>query len=181
MLKKNTQQIHTAVDDNDVVFCYLWLNYYHPVLKRDIAYRVDFDLIDRPMVELMSWYIHDHGYVMSPISLPGLKKRTVYMHRQCAQEKLSEDYNVVDHIDWIKTNNRRSNLRATDYKGNSENTPPKCPFGRDYIQAIHVGRYEAYIPVEDGFSELLGVFETREACIEAQNEYLKNKEMIKKC
>lgn len=181
MLKKITQQIHTAVDDNDVVFCYLWLNYYHPVLKRDIAYRVDFDVIDRPMVELMSWYIHDHGYVMSPISLPGLKKRTVYMHRQCAQEKLSEDYNVVDHIDWIKTNNRRSNLRATDYKGNSENIPPKCPFGRDYVQAIHVGRYEAYIPVEDGFSELLGVFETREACIEAQNEYLKNKEMIKKC
>lgn len=175
MLTKFKQKIYTSVDENDIAFCYIYLKRFNPVLGREITYRVDFDLVDRPMVESLRWHMHDGGYVFSPITLNGFPTKSVYMHRQCAQEMLTLEKNVVDHIDFIRTNNRRHNLRATTLSENSSNKSLKCPFGLDYIQAIHVGKYEAYVPrKEDGRgSILLGVFSTREEAINAQKEYIK--------
>lgn len=166
--------IYFGVDHNDVAFCYFYLTKYNAKLGREITYRVDFDVIDRPMVELMDWYIHDRGYVFSPLTVNGEVKTTIYMHRQCAQGQLTEELNVVDHIDYIKTNNRRSNLRATTLAENTRNQPLRCPFGWEYIQPIHIGKYEAYAPNnEGGAAILLGTFKTREEAVECQKEHIK--------
>ena len=74
--------IYFGIDENEVAFCYFYLSKFNPKLGREITYRVDFDVIDRPMVELMDWYIHDRGYVFSPLTVNGEVKTSIYMHRQ---------------------------------------------------------------------------------------------------
>lgn len=98
------------------------------------------------------------------------------MHRQIAQTLLEEGevLDEVDHKDWNKLNNRRKNLRVVNRQENMNNLPPKCPFGRHYIQTIHDGVYHAYAPSEDESlpAILLGGFATREEAIEAQQKYI---------
>lgn len=166
--------IHFEIDNNDVAFCYFYLTKYNVTLGHEITYRVDFDLIDLPMVKLFDWYIHDRGYVFSPLQVNGVTVKTIYMHRQCIESQLTKEENVVDHIDYIKTNNRRSNLRPTTLAENTRNQPLRCPFGWEYIQPIHVGKYEAYAPNnEGGAAILLGTFKTREEAVECQKEHIK--------
>ena len=169
--------IFFGIDENEVAFCYFYLTKFIPKLGREITYRVDFDVADRPMVELKDWYVHDRGYIFSPLRVNGVPVKSIYMHRQCAQDKLTKECDVVDHIDYIKTNNRRNNLRATTLAENTKNQPPRSPFGWEYVQPIHVGKYEAYAPsdAEGEAAILLGTFKTREDAIRCQNQYIKRK------
>lgn len=183
MRKTNVQEIHYAVDSENQEFCYIWLDKFHPILKRRISYRVDFDIEDLDFVKSRRWFIHDWGYAFFPLQINGVTVKSIYMHRQIAQ-KLLEDAEVldeVDHKDWNKLNNRRSNLRAVDRKENMSNLPPKSLFGRHYIQTIQSDLYYAYAPNEDATmpAYFLGGFATREEAIKAQDKYLKNKEKIK--
>ena len=185
-MKKIKQKIYTAVDQNDILFCYIWLEKFHPILKHTIKYRVDFDLEDRVFVESQRWHIHDWGYAFFPVSLAGFPKKSIYMHRQIIQKELSEQleygFYEVDHIDWNKLNNRRSNLRVTNRKGNMENKPNKCPYGRHYIQTIHSNLYYAYAPSEDDAPAIfLGEFPTRAEAIDEQLRYKRKQKGEQQC
>ena len=176
MKKIKEQEIHYEVDSNDIVFCYIWLERFDPILKRTIKYRVDFDFEDLAFVKSRRWFIHDWGYAFFPLQMNGVTVKSIYMHRQIAQHLLQDDEVLyeVDHKDWNKLNNRRSNLRASNRKENMNNLPPKSIFGRHYIQTIHSDLYHAYAPSND--DELpalfLGEFSTREEAIEAQQKYI---------
>lgn len=182
MRKKKDQKIYYDVDDNEIAYCYMWLERYHPVLKRVIEYRVDFDFEDLPFIRSQRWFIHDWGYAFFPLQINGVTVKSIYMHRQIAQNLLEKDMvlDEVDHIDWNKLNNRRRNLRSSNRKENMNNMPPKSIFGRHYIQTIHSGLYQAFAPSDD--PELpaifLGEFPTREEAIECQKEYIKELENI---
>lgn len=175
MKKIKEQEIYYEMDNNGVMFCYIWLERFHPILKRTIKYRVDFDFEDLVFVKSRRWFIHDWGYAFFPLQVNGVTVKSIYMHRQIAQH-LSEDeiFEEVDHKDWNKLNNRRSNLKITDRQGNMNNLPPKCPFGRHYIQTIHSELYQAYAPNDDETlpAILLGEFFTREEAIKAQQKYI---------
>ena len=178
MIKKSKEQkIYYDVDDNDIAFCYMWLEKFHPILKRTIKYRVDFDFEDLAFIRSQRWFIHDWGYVFFPLQANGVTVKSIYMHRQIAQTLLEEGevLDEVDHIDWNKLNNRRKNLKPSNRKDNMNNLPPKCPFGRHYIQTIHGELYHAYAPSEepDLPAIFLGAFKTREKAIEAQRKYIK--------
>ena len=176
MKKIKEQKIHYDVDDNGVAFCYMWLEKFHPILKRTIKYRVDFDFEDLPFIRSQRWFIHDWGYAFFPLQVDGVTVKSIYMHRQIAQTLLEEGevLDEVDHKNWNKLNNRRKNLRVVNRQENMNNLPPKCPFGRHYIQTIHDGLYHAYAPSEDDTlpAILLGGFPTREEAIECQKKYI---------
>ena len=176
-MTKKKQKIHIGVDENDIAFCYIWLEKFHPTLKHLIKYRVDFDFESRPMVECRNWYIHDWGYAFSPILVNGVERKGIYMHRQVVQEQLLEGQakglNEVDHIDWNKLNNRKNNLKVTNRSGNASNKPSRSPFGWEYIQTIHSKLYQAYAPADtpDEPAIFLGEFETRAEAIESQYKF----------
>lgn len=177
MIKKlKEQEVFYEVDSNDVMFCYIWLEKFHPILKRTIKYRVDFDFEDLAFVKSHRWFIHDWGYAFFPLQVNGVTVKTIYMHRQIAQHLLEEGQVLgeVDHKNWNKLNNRRKNLRVVNRRENMNNMPPRSPFGRHYIQVIHDNLYHAYAPSEDDAlpSVLLGGFATREEAIEAQQKYI---------
>lgn len=177
MIKKSKEQeVFYEVDSNDVMFCYIWLEKFHPILKRTIKYRVDFDFEDLAFVKSHRWFIHDWGYAFFPLQVNGVTVKTIYMHRQIAQHLLEEGQVLgeVDHKNWNKLNNRRKNLRVVNRRENMNNMPPRSPFGRHYIQVIHDNLYHAYAPSEDDTlpAVLLGGFATREEAIEAQQKYI---------
>lgn len=167
---KANQAIFTAKDEAGEEYCYIWLKVLNNKLQRKISYRVDFDSCDRELVASYNWYIHDWTYVMAVVRPQRGTIQTLYLHREIMKDELSNEFNHVDHIDHIKNNNRRSNLRAVNVKGNNNNMPQRSPYGRDYIQAIYPGRYEAYMPLDDGSSELIGVYSTRDDAIKAQKK-----------
>ncbi len=176
MKKLKDQEVFYDVDSNDDVFCYILLERHHPVLKRTIQYRVDFDIDDLELIKSNRWFIHDWGYAFFPLQEGGVTIKTIYMHRLVAERLLDEgeSLNEVDHTDWNKLNNRRSNLKSTDRRGNMSNLPPQSPFGRHYVQTIHSNHYQAYAPNENEEEPaiLLGEFATREKAIEAQKQYI---------
>lgn len=177
MKKIKEQKIYYDVDDNDIAFCYMWLEKFHPILKRTIKYRVDFDFEDLAFVKSHRWFIHDWGYAFFPLQVNGVTVKTIYMHRQIAQHLLEEGQvlDEVDHKNWRKLDNRRKNLKPSNHKDNMNNMPPRSHFGRHYIQTIHGELYHAYAPSEepDLPAILLGAFKTREEAIEAQQKYIK--------
>ena len=177
MQKLKEQKIFYDTDQDGKEYCYMWLEKFHPILKRTIAYRVDFDIDDVDFIKSRRWFIHDWGYAFFPLQINGVTVKSIYMHRQIAQNLLTEGevLDEVDHKDWCKLNNRRFNLKITDRQGNMNNLPPKCPFGRHYIQTIHSDLYHAYAPNEDDTlpAILLGGFATREEAIECQKKYIK--------
>lgn len=59
-----------------------------------------------------------------------INKKKCYIHRLVAElfiEKENEDYNIVDHINGNRQDNRVENLRWTDAKGNANNMVNNVP------------------------------------------------------
>ena len=175
MQKLKEQKIFYDTDHDGKDYCYMWLEKFHPILKRTITYRVDFDVDDVDFIKSRRWFIHDWGYAFFPLQIGGVTVKSIYMHRQVAQHLLEDEQilDEVDHIDWNKLNNRRNNLRVVDRKTNVANKPPKSIYGRHYIQTIHSNLHHAYAPNDDKEAPaiLLGGFATREEAIRAQRLY----------
>lgn len=81
------------------------------------ATEIYFDDEDKDIVLPYSWCIQKAGYVVSRIC-----GKVVYMHRHILKPRSGFD---VDHINGIKTDNRRSNLRECSRHQNLSNQRKK--------------------------------------------------------
>ncbi len=76
---------------------------------------VVFDAEDYPLVRTRQWSVGSHGYVTS-----GSSKNQVLMHRLVMN---ADDNHVIDHINRVKVDNRKCNLRLCTCGDNARNKP----------------------------------------------------------
>ncbi|MGC4375768.1 AP2 domain-containing protein [Fictibacillus sp. Mic-4] len=85
-----------------------------PLTKGKVA------IVDEEDYEKLSrykWFTHGEGYAARAIWKP--KRGIILLHRQIIGAKAGE---IVDHINGDRLDNRKKNLRISDYKGNARNT-----------------------------------------------------------
>lgn len=80
-----------------------------------------FDDSDLPIVMAYAWFLNPQGYACTKIKRKDGSRRTIGMHRVILGDPDSSD---VDHINRIKTDNRRENLRACTRSENMRNKRP---------------------------------------------------------
>jgi hypothetical protein len=98
-----------------------------------------------------TWHLSPDGYAVGR-----QQRRTMYMHRLITG---ATEHQVVDHINRNRLDNRRCNLRITDWTGNSRNRAP----GRTSYRGIRQnGSFFRVRIRHEGISHLLKGFETAE-------------------
>ncbi len=110
-------------------------------------------LVDEPDAWLAgrAWHLSPCGYAVGHE-----QRRTVYMHRLITG---ATAHQVVDHINRNRLDNRRCNLRLTDWIGNSRNRTP----GRTSYRGIRQnGSFFRVRIKHEGISHLLKGFESAE-------------------
>lgn len=128
--------------------------------------KIHYSVEDHSEISKHRWTITIKGYCSTYI-----EGRGVLMHRlimKCPGSK------IVDHIDGIKTNNRRENLRITDMKGNSQNKRKLTGKSSQYIGVSFdkkLEKYAAKIKV-DGYTTYIGSYETELEAAVARDLYI---------
>lgn len=118
-----------------------------------------FDLNDYDIVKEYCWCIKN-GYVQTNIC-----GKKVYLHRMIMNPE--EGY-VVDHINHLRHDNRRANLRVCTQKQNCLNTSLRSDNSTGHTGiSINRGKYRARIVV-DGKEIYLGAFDDIDEAIEAR-------------
>ncbi|WP_051586303.1 HNH endonuclease [Selenomonas sp. AE3005] len=121
-----------------------------------------------------SWHINKQGYAVHFVNkkdadfwgLPA--RKAVYMHRVVAA--LTEgDSEVVDHINHIKTDNRRDNLRICSQAENLRNQESRRRFKGVFYLKNRKKCWQSAIVV-DGKKQFLGNFYSQEEAAKAYNE-----------
>lgn len=75
------------------------------------------DDCDLPLLSEHSWYWSPQGYLITKPRTGTRERRTVSLHRMI----MGPDGETVDHINNIKHDNRRCNLRKVSYSENNRN------------------------------------------------------------
>lgn len=103
---------------------------------------VIFDAEDYPLVSTLQWSVGSHSYVTS-----GSSKNQVLMHRLIMNVN---DEHEIDHINRIKVDNRKCNLRLCTHGDNARNKPAQANSKTSYkgICQLPNGRYQAQIYVD---------------------------------
>jgi hypothetical protein len=121
---------------------------------------------DWDRVSLYKWYLHDKGYIVS--SNFG---RILYLHRFILD--IDDGAIWVDHINNIKTDNRRENLRVCSP---SENKRNRCktmnPTSSRYKGVTYVSERNRWIARinKDGLQYYLGSYPDENSAARAYNE-----------
>lgn len=102
---------------------------------------VVFDAEDYPLISKRQWSVGSHGYATS-----GASKNQVLMHRLVMS---ADDGCVVDHINRVKVDNRKCNLRLCSYGDNIWNKPAQANSKTGYkgICLLPNGKYQAQIGI----------------------------------
>lgn len=139
-------------DDSDYVY-----PYYKGYITKDKYFKCS--LIDREIVEDYTWHIDSSGYVATKIN-----NKNVYMHNLLVGEIL------VDHINKIRTDNRRCNLRKCTSQENNRNRS-KAKNNTSGIIGVSwkqkSNKWRAYIVI-DGRQKHLGEYSVKEHGIKAR-------------
>lgn len=122
---------------------------------------VQLDEEDLPLVGTWRWYQHSAGYAAG--RGPGRRPQRVFLHRLVMGSPVGK---LVDHRNGDPTDNRRSNLRVTDRKGNGRNRQKVLSATGFRGVSAHSGRFVARIKC-DGKAHHLGMFETAEEAARA--------------
>lgn len=85
------------------------------------GYKVLIDDSDYPLLCGYNWTILRGRYVVRSKTVNG-KSNALYMHRLIMGLTLLDKGKIVDHINHNPLDNRRCNLRVTDYVGNARNS-----------------------------------------------------------
>ena len=122
------------------------------------------DLEDLPKVEKYCWRVHKTGYVVAN-SKDGTNT-TIWIHRVIMNPK---DYELVDHEDWNKLDNRKSNLRVCTKSENNVNIKRKSNNTSGYtgVKQAPNGKWKSQISFKNNRIHL-GTFETIEEAIIAR-------------
>jgi hypothetical protein len=84
---------------------------------------------DYPLACMYKWATSDDGYVFHRV-YHGTTHSKIYLHRLIMRPK---GHQIVDHINRIKNDNRRSNLRITSLSNNSQNAYRKTKVSSMFI------------------------------------------------
>jgi hypothetical protein len=127
---------------------------------------VVFDTEDYPLVSKWQWSIGSHGYATS-----GASKNQVLMHRLIMN---ADDNRVVDHINRVKIDNRKCNLRLCSHKNNAWNRSTQADNKTGYkgICKLPNGKYQAQIGI-DRKQVYLGQYTDIEEAIRVYDSALK--------
>ena len=115
---------------------------------------------DRCLLAMFKWRLDRNGYLRSAFNVNG-EKHEVYLHRMLTNAGPGQ---IVDHINGVINDYRKSNLRLTDRRGNSRNrnTHANNKLG---VKGVHFckrrNRYYVQIMV-DYRKKYVGVFKTIE-------------------
>lgn len=125
-----------------------------------------FALVDDADYESLSkhnWFVSKKGYAFRNARRDDGRPTTIYMHREIAGASKRQ---MVDHINGIKADNRRSNLRIANHSQNMMNCRPIAFEGRtSRYKGVFWHRerriWMAYIKIH-GRSTYLGSFQREE-------------------
>jgi hypothetical protein len=119
---------------------------------------------DYELISKYKWYLNREGYASGFVD-----KKAWRMHRFII--KPSQDQQV-DHINRIKTDNRRTNLRSLSREKNNENKGKSKIFSSKYFGTFLIrGKYQANI-VHNGKLLYLGRYDTEIAAAERRDMYI---------
>lgn len=171
----NIKLWESCMDEYDSDYAY---PYYKGYITKDKYFKCS--LIDREIVEDYTWHIDSSGYVATKIN-----NKNVYMHNLLVGEIL------VDHINKIRTDNRRCNLRKCTSQENNRNRS-KAKNNTSGIIGVSwkqkSNKWRAYIVI-DGRQKHLGEYSVKEHAIKARlkaelewfGEYAPQKDLLKEC
>lgn len=119
------------------------------------------DLEDWEYLKEYYWNLNTNGYVTAVTS----GRKNVRMHKLIMPDNT---YEVVDHINRNKLDNRKENLRYTTYSVNAQNRTPNNENGCFGVRKAK-NRWQATI-TSNGKKIFIGSFKTKEEAITARKE-----------
>ena len=123
-----------------------------------------FDLEDYDLIKDYCWWKSKHGYILTKNN-----NLSVRMHRMVLNLE-NEKIPDVDHINHIKHDNRKINLRIATRSQNIMNQKIRCDNSSGYVGVHkHCEKWEASITI-DSENIYLGVFDNIEDAINARKE-----------
>jgi hypothetical protein len=130
-----------------------------------------FDLEDYDLIKEYCWYENDSGYIVSRMS----GGKNIRQHRLILKI-LDKGETIIDHINTIKHDNRKANLRFANKQTNGINR--KCNKNNKLgVKGIHEKNGKYYPKVmKDGKSYYIGTFNNLKDAIEAH--FNKSKELF---
>jgi len=140
-----------------------------------------FDAEDYTLVHTRQWSVGSHGYVTS-----GSSKNQVLMHRLIMN---ANDERVIDHINRVKVDNRKCNLRLCTCEDNARNKPVQSNSKTGYkgICQLPNGKYQAQIYVDHkpvylgqytGIEEAVHVYDSALKIIAGEYACVNNKNSV---
>lgn len=115
----------------------------------------------------LRWHLNRRGYVVRSewFGAEREKCRTLYLHREILAKIGHASADEGDHINRIKLDCRRANLRPADRTLNNQNRTSMNPLGRGVIQ-VPSGRYRAIATV-NGDRRHIGIFDSASEAAQA--------------
>lgn len=128
------------------------------------------DDTDYDIIKNYTWNIDSLGYVRTDRRING-KKKCIRMHRLILG--IDSKDQLVDHVNRVRTDNRRCNLRLCTKQQNSQNTSKKKNASSKYlgVYVINDGRKKKWCARCQGV--LLGKFYTEEEAAISYDNYAK--------
>lgn len=159
-------------------------NLYHKISNTEMILYcgntlVVFDTEDYLIVSTRQWSIGSHGYVTS-----GSSKNQMLMHRLVMN---ADDSHVIDHINRVKVDNRKCNLRLCTCQDNAWNKTAqtnsktgykgicKLPNGRYQVQIcvdrkpIYLGQYSVITEAIHVYDSALKIIAGEYACVNSED------------
>lgn len=118
------------------------------------------DELDAEWCRQDKWYLHSGGYITRKI----FKGRTVYLHREILM-RLGHDITErwVDHVNGVKTDNRRENIRLCNASQNGANKSKYSPHTESVYKGVFRKNDQWYVQLKvDGKHISAGPFPNEE-------------------
>jgi hypothetical protein len=129
------------------------------ILKLTGGQQCQVDDEDLDFLSQWKWRLGSGGYARRTQALPNKKKAIITMHRLIISAQRGE---IVDHLNRVRLDNRRSNLRIVDYYESAANRTNGHFLNARGVTIHRCGRFQVQFK-----GCYIGLFATIEAAIEA--------------
>lgn len=150
--QKNTKNIEWIVDGDITT----------GITNQGERFIIDTEDLDK--VKDYCWHISSKKYVIA--NMKDKSNKTIWLHRLIMDARENE---IVDHVDWDKSDNRKSNLRVATKSQNNINIKRKSNNRSGYtgVKMAKSGKYIAQITANKHRIHL-GTFDTLQEAVEAR-------------